>query len=394
MVAVGKLGYPDLAEQALRDGKCDMIMLARPLLADPQWPNKARAGRVAEITPCIGCQEGCINEFVEGGHPQCAVNPRTAFEEVFPEVPPQAEKRLKVAVVGAGPAGVMCAVTAAKRGHQVDLMEKSGRIGGRLNPGSVPKIKFDVANYLEYLNGLVERTAAECQLVLKLNTEATVEFLKGGEYDKVVVAMGTKDAVLKLPGYEQANVAQAVAVLDHPELAEKAQKIVVVGGGVVGCETAYFLNKELGKKVTVIEMDAKIMNHTCTANRGMLIKYMHDAPEIDLLNCTRLTSFEKGGVKVMRNVSKTVPDPYMTWHPILPENIVNPLEKKIQVEEQEQFLEADLVVLAAGGRSDDQLFYDVQRELTGTLVYNIGDSFHGGKVFEATKAGYALGLAL
>lgn len=394
VVAVGKLGYPDLAEQALRDGKCDMIMLARPLLADPQWPNKARAGHVAEITPCIGCQEGCINEFVEGGHPQCAVNPRTAFEEVFPEVPPQAEKRLKVAVVGAGPAGVMCAVTAAKRGHQVDLIEKSGRIGGRLNPGSVPKIKFDVANYLEYLNGLVERTAAECQLVLRLNTEATVESLKGGEYDKVVVAMGTKDAVLKLPGYEQANVAQAVAVLDHPELAEKAQKIIVVGGGVVGCETAYFLNKELGKKVTVIEMDAKIMNHTCTANRGMLIKYMHDAPAIDLLNCTRLASFEKGGVKVMRNVSKTVPDPYMTWHPILPENIVNPLEKKIQVEEQEQFLEADLVVLAAGGRSDNQLFYDVQRELTGTLVYNIGDSFHGGKVFEATKAGYALGLAL
>lgn len=394
VVAVGKLGYPDLAEQALRDGKCDMIMLARPLLADPQWPNKVRAGRVAEITPCIGCQEGCINEFVEGGHPQCAVNPRTAFEEVFPEVPPQAEKRLKVAVVGAGPAGVMCAVTAAKRGHQVDLIEKSGRIGGRLNPGSVPKIKFDVANYLEYLNGLVERTAAEYPLVLKLNTEATVESLKDGEYDKVVVAMGTKDAVLKLPGYEQANVAQAVAVLDHPELAEKAQKIIVVGGGVVGCETAYFLNKELGKKVTVIEMDAKIMNHTCTANRGMLIKYMHDAPAIDLLNCTRLTSFEKGGVKVMRNVSKTVPDPYMTWHPILPENIVNPLEKKIQVEEQEQFLEADLVVLAVGGRSDDQLFYDVQRELTGTLVYNIGDSFHGGKVFEATKAGYALGLAL
>ncbi|MBS5874504.1 MAG: FAD-dependent oxidoreductase [Clostridiales bacterium] len=394
VVAVGKLGYPDLAEQALRDGKCDMIMLARPLLADPQWPNKARAGRVAEITPCIGCQEGCINEFVEGGHPQCAVNPRTAFEEVFPEQPPKAEQPLKIAVIGAGPAGVMCAVTAAKRGHQVDLIEKSGRIGGRLNPGSVPKIKFDVANYLEYLNGLVERTAAEYPLVLKLNTEATVESLKDGGYDKVVVAMGTKDTVLKLPGYEQANVAQAVTVLDHPELVKEAERIVVVGGGVVGCETAYFLNKELGKKVTVIEMDAKIMNHTCTANRGMLIKYMHDAPEIDLLNCTRLTSFEKGGVKVMRNVSKTVPDPYMTWHPILPENIVNPLEKKIQVEEQEQFLEADLVVLAAGGRSDDQLFYDVQRELTGTLVYNIGDSFHGGKVFEATKAGYALGLAL
>jgi 2-enoate reductase len=80
IVAVGKLGYPDFAEKALRDGLCDMVMLGRPLLADPEWPNKAYAGRVDEIRPCIGCQEGCINEFVDGGHPQCAVNPRTGFE--------------------------------------------------------------------------------------------------------------------------------------------------------------------------------------------------------------------------------------------------------------------------------------------------------------------------
>ena len=87
VVAVGKLGYPDLAEQALRDGDCDMVMLGRPLLADPDWCNKAYAGKVADIIPCIGCQEGCLNEFVEGGHPQCAVNPRTAFEHLYPEVP-------------------------------------------------------------------------------------------------------------------------------------------------------------------------------------------------------------------------------------------------------------------------------------------------------------------
>lgn len=83
------LGYPDLAEAALRAGQCDMVMLGRPLLADPQWPNKAYAGKVEEILPCIGCQEGCLNEFVEGGHPQCAVNPRTAFEHIYPDVPPR-----------------------------------------------------------------------------------------------------------------------------------------------------------------------------------------------------------------------------------------------------------------------------------------------------------------
>ena len=83
VVAVGKLGYPDLAEQALREGMCDMVMLARPLLADPEWPNKAYAGRVSDIRPCIGDQEACLNEFIHGGHVQCAVNPRSGFEDVL-----------------------------------------------------------------------------------------------------------------------------------------------------------------------------------------------------------------------------------------------------------------------------------------------------------------------
>ena len=151
VVGVGKLGYPDLAEAALRTGQCDMVMLGRPLLADPEWPNKAFAGKVDEIRPCIGCQEGCLNEFVEGGHPQCAVNPRTAFEHIYPDTPPKAENPRYIGVIGAGPAGVVTAVTAAKRGHKVKLIEKSGQIGGRLIPGSVPKIKFDVDNYRRYL---------------------------------------------------------------------------------------------------------------------------------------------------------------------------------------------------------------------------------------------------
>ncbi len=94
-MAVGKLGYPDLAEKAIRDGMCDLVMLGRPLLADPDWCKKAYAGEVDRIRPCIGCQEGCINEFVEGGHPQCAVNPRTGFEDVIPETLPKAEKKRK-----------------------------------------------------------------------------------------------------------------------------------------------------------------------------------------------------------------------------------------------------------------------------------------------------------
>lgn len=393
VVAVGKLGYPDLAEAALREGKCDMIMLGRPLLADPQWPNKARTGRVNEIRPCIGCQEACLNEFVEGGHPQCAVNPRTAFEEIYPEIPVPTDKPCKIAVIGAGPAGIMCAVTAAKRGHTVDLYEASDRIGGRLNSAGVPGIKFDIKNYVDYLQGVIERAQKDYSFKLLLSTKATPESIKAAGYDKIVVAAGTSDVTFKLPGYENANTAQAVAVLENPELVKDAKDIVIIGGGVVGCETAYYLNKEHGKNVTVVEMTPYFMNHTCTANRGYLLKYMYDSG-IKLLNCTRLLAFEKNGVKVSRNTSATVPDPYLTWTPILPENVLNPLAKKIKDESKEEIINADLVILAAGGRANESVFLEFQKALEDKEVYNIGDSFKGGKVFEATKSGYALALSL
>jgi 2-enoate reductase len=393
VVAVGKLGYPDLAEGALRNGDCDMVMLGRPLLADSEWPNKAYAGRNEEITPCIGCQEGCVNEFVEGGHPQCAVNPRTGFEHVFPSALPAAAKPLRIAVVGAGPAGVTAAVTAAKRGHKVDLIERGPRIGGRLLPGSMAKIKYEVDNYRQYLEGLVRRAAAEGNLTLSLNSAAGIESLKAGNYDKIVFALGTKDMTLPLPGIEEANAVQASELFLDPERLGQVKKAVVVGGGVVGCEAAYWLRYEKGCEVTVVEMDRYIMNHTCTANRGHLIHYLHKAG-VPLLNCTRVTGFVKDGVEVARNVSKTVPDPYITWHPILPENVKNPLAPKLKIDERKETLPADLVVLAAGGVPDDALYFTALRERAAPELHNIGDSFSGGKVLEAVRAAYRLGLCL
>lgn len=393
VVGVGKLGYPDLAEAALRGGMCDMVMLGRPLLADPEWPIKAYQGRVEDICPCIGCQEGCLNEFVEGGHPQCAVNPRTAFEHVYPAVPPQAEKPKKIGVVGAGPAGVMLAVEAARRGHHVQLLEKSGRIGGRLLPGGVPKIKFDIANYRQYLEHLVQKTAETHDLTFLPNTAADADWLAQQGYDAVVVATGSADTKLPLPGFDSANVVQATELLMHPEKAEGAKNVVVVGAGVVGCETAYWLRYEHDKGVKVVEMTPYIMNHVCTANRGHLIHYLQRAG-VELLNCTRVTGYADGSVQAMRNVSKTVPDPYVTWHPILPENVENPLAPKLKTEEQAISLPADLVVIAAGGRADDALFLELQRRRIAPEVYNIGDSLQVGKVHEAVRAAYALARTL
>ena len=314
VVGVGKLGYPDLAEQALRDGDCDMIMLARPLLADPDWPNKAYAGKVMDIRPCIGDQEACLNELVEGGHLQCSVNPRTGFEDVLDQDLTPTTSPKNVAVIGAGPSGILCAVTAARRGHQVTLFEKTGRVGGMLVPGSVPKIKYEVKNYLAYLEYSLEEACTKFDLALKLNCEIFPESLKAEGFDTVVVSVGGCPVSPKLSGIDQANVVQVIDLFRKPELAAKATNVVVVGAGAVGCEAAHFLVAELGKRVTIIEMLPHIMPDMCTANRGHLIRELEKL-NVPLLNCTKLIAIDDNTVRLERNVSETVPDPFVTWTP-------------------------------------------------------------------------------
>lgn len=389
VVAVGKLGYPDLAEKALRDGTCDMIMLARPLLADPEWCNKAYAGDVEKIRPCIGCQEGCINEFVEGGHPQCAVNPRTGFEDVIPQVLPKAEKVKNICVVGGGPAGIIFALTAAKRGHNVELIEKSDKLGGKIICGSIPKIKFDLKNYLNYLENAVKEAESLPNFKLSLNTEATPKMLKSKNYDAVVFAYGIKYTTPRIPGIEKVKVVQATDLLAIPNLMGDAKKIVIIGGGTVGCETAYWLKYEYDRDVKVVEMLPYIMQGVCTANRGHMIYYLNKG-DVELINCAKVTSFDTNKVIISKNISKNVPNPYNTWQPILPTNVPNPLAKEIGNETAEQTLDADLVVLAMGGRANETMFFEAQKLHVAPELYNIGDSAKAGRILEASRAAYNL----
>lgn len=393
VVAVGKLGYPDLAEKALRDEACDMVMLARPLLADPQWPNKAFAGRIKDIRPCIGDQEACINEFVEGGHPQCAVNPRTGFEDVYSAELPPINRVKQIAVVGAGPAGVICATIAAKRGHKVTLYEKQDRIGGMLVPGSRPKIKYEVANYLEYLQHQVDLAVDKGNLTLKTGIETSSGDLKRLGFDAIITCTGGAPVHPSIPGLDLPHVVQAVDVLRNPDLATQAQNVVVVGGGAVGCECAHFLSGELGKKVTVIEMLDAFMIGLCTANRGHMIHEL-EKMGVPLMNYTRLKSVQPGSITVEQNVSDTVPSPYITWTPLLPENIENPLAKPVRQQQEEKVLPTDLVVLALGLRPNTRIYDACVAENAAPQVLQIGDAFQIRRVFEAVKAGYAVGRSL
>ena len=388
VVAVGKLGYPDMAEKALRDGKCDMIMLGRPILADPEWCNKAYAGRVADIRPCIGCQEGCVNEFVEGGHPQCAVNPVTGHEDEVPKVLPKAEKSKRIAVVGGGCGSMNFALFATQRGHKVDIYEKAPVLGGKLLPASAPLVKFDMKNYTDWLIRQVEQNP---DITVHLNTAADSELLKGLGYDAVVYANGAKVGGLPpIPGIEKAKCVEATDVLVKPELLNGAKKVVVIGGGLVGMECAYFLQYEQKCDVTVVEMLKYMMDGACTANRGHLIHYFEKAGG-KLINCAKVVGFgENGTVKISRNVSKGVPDPYCTWTPIIPKNIENPLAPKMGPESYIEQLPADLVVLAMGRAADDSQYFKGTAEHVAPEVYNIGDSFQAGNCLTANRAAYNL----
>ena len=407
IVAVGKLGYPDLAEKSIRDGKCDMVMLARPLLSDPEWANKAYAGDVDEIIPCIGCQEGCVNEFVEGGHPQCAVNARTGNEDRIPDILPEAKVKKNICVVGAGPAGVTFALTAHERGHKVTMFEKTDHIGGKVVPGAAPKIKFDFDNYLQYLVGQVEKASAKKDFKIEYNTAVTVESLADKGYDSIVIACGAKDMCPRFPGLDKIKHVQAIDLLVDPSLADGSNKVVVVGGGVVGCETAYWLSYELGKKVEVVEMMQDFMSGVCTANRGHLLHYMNKAG-IPLHNGSKVEGFDTGKVLIKKNVSKHIPDPYITWTPLLPHNIENPVAPyttwkpfhpsnkdipkfaKADKSVLDVQLDADLVVVALGGGADDKLYYDVVKANIAKEVFNIGDSHKAGRVLEANRSAFSL----
>lgn len=240
-----------------------------------------------------------------------------------------------VGVVGGGPGGIMAAVTSSKRGHKVTLYDARERLGGWLIAGAVPKTKYEVANYLTYLEGQVRGCGREHALRVELNATVTAESLKKEKFDVLVICSGALPLRPDVEGIQLPHVVQGVDLFLHPEWAKEARDIVVVGGGAVACEAAHWLTSEYGKRVSLVEKLAHFMPDVCTANLGHLI---HDLEKrgARLFNCSSLISVRSGEVTIARNISSTVPDPYITWTPLLPENIPNPLAKPIREEVVEQ----------------------------------------------------------
>lgn len=259
---VGAFLTPAMADEAIAKGDADMVAFGRSLLADPQWPRKAMENRPEDIVPCLRCSN-CYHISSDHWNVGCSVNPRYHYEAFVPKQMEKAENARHVVVIGAGPAGMMAAITASDRGHKVTLIEKNGTVGGMLRFIEKEAHKEEVGRLLTYYRTQIEKR----DIRLLLNTEATPEMVRQLEPDAILIALGAVERVLPIPGVDNPKVTLATAAIDHPETL--GQKVAILGGGSIGCEIALEL-AEAGKDVSIIELTGTLAGNANSLYREAL----------------------------------------------------------------------------------------------------------------------------
>lgn len=365
VMGTGGITVPGEAEEFIAQKKCDMVAIGRTVLADPHWSRKARAGTADTITPCIRCNV-CYEQLWHSEPLICSMNPYLSHEaeqELTPAVHPK-----KVMIVGAGPAGIRCALTASARGHDVTLYEKMPVIGGMVYPGSRPKFKDDLRLALAWY----ETALSQSTVRLVLETEVTPDVIEKEEPDALVVAVGGEVIVPDIPGIGRPHVASAIDVLRDIS-GFTAKRAVVIGGGEVGCETACHL-ADHGAAVTIVEMLATIMAQSSKITQNHMQLLIEDR-DITIMESTTVTAVIDEGVEVLLPNGKR-------WG-----------------------VEADLVVHAAGINPHGSTHEDTGPAMkvqpkTGPIpamamkaeeVHIIGDCVSVGRILEATADGERVG---
>ncbi len=351
----GRMNDPDLAAQAVAEGSIDGIVLGRPSLADPAYPQKVAMGCPEDIRPCIGCNQGCIGALKIGRRAGCAVNPQAAREASFGLTPAMVKKN--VLVVGGGVAGMEAARCAALRGHKVTLCEAGNRLGGNLIPAGAHDFKKELNELNQWYQRQLKKLDVEIELGAKLDAQAVLYH----KPDSVVLAVGAAPVVPKVPGIERENVVDCVTALTGKDL--PGENILVVGGGLVGCETALGY-AQAGKHVTILEALPDILSAGIPVpemNSSMLRDLLAEQ-NVSLKTGARLTCVtETGAVATAADGT-------------------------------EEAISADHIVLAVGFASRPSLAQELQG--AGVAVYQVGDGGKVGSVMTAIGSAYTVGRQL
>lgn len=351
----GKMVDPGICDKAIADGKIDGVGMARNLLADPQWPNKAEAGRKEDIKPCIGCHIGCLGRLFQGKRMGCAVNPECCAEIDYKYKPVKTPK--KIIIAGGGIAGMEAAIDLRKKGHIVDIYEASNELGGAFIAASSMSFKVEDKKLISWFVKECEKSG----VTFHMNTPVTPQLLEKLEFDEIIVATGATPRTLKgIPGIENVEIINAVDALRGYK--EVGKKVAVIGGGLTGIEMTYDMVLA-GKKVEVLEMKDSIlgMDVVCAAN-GMMLKQILKYYQIPVHLSASIERFEKG--KVIYSVNG-----------------------------EEKSVECDTIIASVGYISNTAL-YDEIKEIYGEKVHLIGDSKQVANLLNATWSAAELAMKL
>jgi 2,4-dienoyl-CoA reductase (NADPH2) len=377
--ASNRLGDPEVAERALRAGSCDMICWGRPLLADPELPNKLKEGRRDEIIACISCNQGCFDPIFSGNPVGCILNPRTGREQELHLQ--KALLRKKIMVAGGGPAGMEFALTAAQRGHELTLYESKGQLGGQVNLAMAAPGKNEFRKIISSMTTRMARWG----VTVKLNTPVTPELVQSEKPDILVVASGAKPVQLDIPGVDKPQVVSAWDVLEE-KVSRIGERVVIVGGNATGCEAAHFIGlmgipdpetftflmvhlaedpdsalnllHKMTRQITIIEMAEKVANNVSRSSRWSLLKSLR-LLGVQIQLGTRLLEISDEAVKVMSGG-------------------------------REETILADTVVMATGVNPVNDLKGPlVNKEIE---IITLGDAGTPGKIGDAVKQGFEAAL--
>ena len=340
--AVGRIVDAEMAARVIESGMADMVAMGRPLLADPDWGTKIAAGKACDIRRCISCNKGCTDAIQNRQFLSCVLNAENGYENTR-SIQPAAQKK-KIAVLGGGPAGLEAARVAALRGHDVTLFEKTTSLGGQLNIACVPPRKEEMRRAAQDLI----RAVCNAGVHLCMGQTRTAEQLKEAGFEAVINSVGAHSAAPRIPGIDGVNVADAWKVLAGEQ--QVYGTVAVIGGGMVGCETAEYLAAR-GCKVSVIEMMDKIA-----------------AGESTTILPTLLENYKTYGVE--QYPSHKVKE--FRMDAVVCEN----------KDGAEVTIPCDYIVLAMGARSNE--FDAAALEAAGIPVYSIGDA--AGKAADISNA--------